>query len=149
MQAWQIHGSCRLPLHLRYPGHQDLSCLLRIVQTCVNGILQLQVTRRSIVEGEGNVLWLPCPTLYASQWISDKKLVTSCKLWGILSLTFIAEVCGGQWPCHGLGHVAVSHLREWGGMHLLPLSWPKETHLTAVWVPLAPAALGQVFRDWQ
>ena len=73
MQAWQFRGSCRLPPHLRYPGHQGLSCLLRIVQSCLNGTLLLEVTGCSIVKGEGNQKLCHGSIMYASQWIAKTK----------------------------------------------------------------------------
>lgn len=42
---------------------------------------------------------------------------------------------------------SIYRLERWHAS--LPPCWPRVAHLTAVWVPLALAALGQVFRDCQ
>lgn len=84
MQAWHFPGSCRLPLKLHYPGHQGLSCLLRAVQHCVEGIPQLG---RLGVKGWGQTHHSPAVPLCV-RGIRTLKLCFKKRIGGKSSVTF-------------------------------------------------------------
>lgn len=128
MQAWQFHGSCRLPLHLGYPGHQDLSCLLRIAQSCLGGILLLGDRTQHC--GRWGKYKIRHGSVFHFVWIATRKwrhaVNTSVySLWPlvlrrvVVSGHALAQSCGLFSP--GGNDGSHSPFITWkGGMHLCP-----------------------------
>lgn len=143
MRAWQFRDICHLPLHLGYPGHPDLS----LSQRCS------PVRTRSIAEVEQNTERL-CVS-FGMQAIGIRK-----RWQAVNSDVYSRRPLALRWAvAPWLSRAAVSRLgkrRESQSIYRLerwhaslPPCRPRVAHLTAVWVPLALAALGQVFRDCQ